>query len=683
MSFNSNRLYLFFLLIFFGLTCVGQKPDTFFVGKNVLVNRNGMHIYDTLTWRAMQWEKQQRAAAGRGFFLAGVNTPPAVQVPTVTGGRVLSVGAAHSLNNCGVTASFTPSNDSVVKAAFFNGTFTSTSTNGSTLTWYENGWWAGTGPTFYFGANPPGLYQVSLVAQNGSCSDTASCYYYITGVEPADRENIKGYYGTPNDEHSTTIAGVPSGGYLLGGYGYTNKPPWYFDVQPEGMLIKVAESGCIEWSKKIPTMFGGKLYKVLALQSGGYACSGYTDNTAYFMKLDALGNTVWTKIYYFDGAPLNAQWICETGDGGFALAGLTGEGITVLRTDAGGNVLWTRAYSFYSPGTTWYYIGGILALGQAVYLTGNLYANVLGSGTGNETQTPYGILVKLNDADGTTAWTKQYQMNGSYIAPGDLHPYGSGLLVNSTIGSSVPNTNNTLHFLDVDGNPLQSVTLSTPAESYGLAWTTALPLSDGSVYVLNAGTQSLDLQPGYAYHTEVIKLSANLTPSWSFDYGHYAGGRYFFPAVGQNGTLAILGDEIGQVVNTWSSLSDKLMFKKFNDAAADFGTTNYPCGFNATTVITTPQVLTSQPFTWTAESSPAPAVSDTAIDTYTVFTQVRYECPEFLDSCSFMKLTGASSICDLSRNYTYRIHRNNACAQPIQWELPPGVGLTGHTDTTV
>jgi len=76
-------------------------------------------------------------------------------------------------------------------------------------------------------------------------------------------------------------------------------------------------------------------------------------------------------------------------------------------------------------------------------------------------------------------------------------------------------------------------------------------------------------------------------------------------------------------------------------------------------------------------------VTDTTLVLYPIYAQVRYECPEFVDSCSFLKLTGPRSVCDLSGNYTYRAHRNNACAQPIKWELPPNATLVGQTDSTI
>ncbi|HEV9038396.1 MAG TPA: gliding motility-associated C-terminal domain-containing protein, partial [Puia sp.] len=163
--------------------------------------------------------------------------------------------------------------------------------------------------------------------------------------------------------------------------------------------------------------------------------------------------------------------------------------------------------------------------------------------------------------------------------------------------------------------------------------------------------------------------------------GHYTGGRYFFPAVGQNGAIAAVGDEIGQVVPVWRSFSNKLMFRKIDDGASDW--TSHLCYLASPTVNHTSETVTAQPFSWTSDAVSPAAEADTILSTYDLYAEVRYECPEFVDSCSFLKLTGTSSICDLAGGYTYRVHRNSACGEPVQWDLPPNVSLLGQTDTTV
>src|SRR6185437_14804144 len=106
--------------------------------------------------------------------------------------------------------------------------------------------------------------------------------------------------------------------------------------------------------------------------------------------------------------------------------------------------------------------------GSDLYVTGNLITNIGSYSTSGPPPSTSGFVLKINDADGTTQWTRQYTMNGTYITPRDIHAYGSDLLLNSTGVSAAPNANNTIHVLDVNGNPIRSTTLSTPGLSYGL-----------------------------------------------------------------------------------------------------------------------------------------------------------------------------------------------------------------------
>ena len=678
---------LFCIAILVSISSFAQAPDTIHVAGKVLVRNHGIYMYDSLEWQAMQWQKQHRRdirAPGPAFLStdAGAGGKPLLNAtpPNAATPRILSQPAAHPLNYCGVSASFTPGDDSVMTTMTAPVNFTSTSTNATSLTWLEVGIPVSHGNTFNFGENQPGLYDIMLVAQNGACTDTAIAYYYVKGVQSPDRRNIQAYYGTPQDEFTNDLAAVPSGGYLLGGYGYTYLKYIFNDGIPKGMLIKTSESGCVEWSKKIFSISSGALYKVLALRSGGYAVSGYNDSISYVMQLDATGNPVWAKRYYIDGTPLHAQWMAETADGGLVMAGgAGGDGLGVIRTDAAGNMLWDKTYAFASPQGTWYYIGGIMAQGQDVYLSGQLVANIM-SGVTPITKA-HGFLVDINDADGTTRWTNEYSMNGNYLGPKDIHPYGTGLLMNSAGTSSVGNYNNTLNFLDLNGAPIRSTTLYTPGLTYGIGWSKVLPLPNGEMYMFNSGTETLPLQPGYAYHSVFMRLDASQNPIWAKGYGHYTGGRFYFPVIGQNGTIAAAGDEVGQVTEVWRSFSNKLMFKKIDDGATDWS--SHLCYFFGTTVNTTPETVTAQPFSWTSDAVSPATVADTVLSTYDIYAQVRYECPEFVDSCSFLKLTGTSSVCDLSGGYTYRVHRNSACGEPVQWDLPPSVSLIGQTDTTV
>jgi hypothetical protein len=135
--------------------------------------------------------------------------------------------------------------------------------------------------------------------------------------------------------------------------------------------------------------------------------------------------------------------------------------------------------------------------------------------------------------------------------------------------------------LDTDGNIITSTTLSTPQLKYSLGYSTALPMANGDIYFLNAGTEKLNLQPYFAYHSNFVKIDASQQVKWSREYGSRGKGRYFFGAIGQDKTFAAIGDEWGSLLSTYGSISDKIQFKKIDSLG---GFDEADCGFWGLTV---------------------------------------------------------------------------------------------------
>ena len=87
---------------------------------------------------------------------------------------------------------------------------------------------------------------------------------------------------------------------------------------------------------------------------GGYIVAGHiatvaTGDDVYLIRIDANGDTLWTRTY--GGAESDqARAICQTTDGGYIVVGRSnsfGEGnwdMYLLRTDPNGDTLWTRTY---------------------------------------------------------------------------------------------------------------------------------------------------------------------------------------------------------------------------------------------------------------------------------------------------------------------------------------------------
>jgi len=138
---------------------------------------------------------------------------------------------------------------------------------------------------------------------------------------------------------------------------------------------------------------------------GGFIAVGYTysfgagDVDVFAVKTDAGGDTLWART--FGGpSPDYGHSVCEAGGGDYLIAGYTmssgrgGEDVYLIKIDAAGDTLWTRTYG--GPG---------LDEGRSVCLTGDGHILVAG-----QTQS-YGAgesdvyLLKI-DAAGDTVWTR-------------------------------------------------------------------------------------------------------------------------------------------------------------------------------------------------------------------------------------------------------------------------------------
>lgn len=118
---------------------------------------------------------------------------------------------------------------------------------------------------------------------------------------------------------------------------------------PEAHIIKTDSVGMLLWSKLLPSPSGSIAQDVLVLPGGEVVIVGQFGNDIFLIKLDIAGNTMWTKIYSFQGVQIAYQ-LCQTNDGGFAITGIFQPGgpatsdVLLLKTDSLGNYQWARYY---------------------------------------------------------------------------------------------------------------------------------------------------------------------------------------------------------------------------------------------------------------------------------------------------------------------------------------------------
>jgi predicted secreted protein len=176
-------------------------------------------------------------------------------------------------------------------------------------------------------------------------------------------------------------------------------------------LVKTDAWGDTVWTRTYGGTGEDYAYAVRQTVDGGWIVVGWTDSfggggyDVWLLKIDALGDTVWTRTYDA-GANEIATYVQQTADGGYVIAAQTnatgagGQDLWLIKTDAQGDTLWTRVLG--GPGHDWpTYV--VQTFDGGYVLTGRI-----------ESPIPRYIDVWLvkTDASGDTAWTRSYGGEG-------------------------------------------------------------------------------------------------------------------------------------------------------------------------------------------------------------------------------------------------------------------------------
>jgi hypothetical protein len=201
-------------------------------------------------------------------------------------------------------------------------------------------------------------------------------------------------YGGSERERAQSVHQTAKGGYFVAGFTETYSSG-YIDM----WLLRTDDQGDTLWSRSYGTASAyERAYCGDLTSDGGYIMAGYKSpgGEYYVVKVDSLGNEMWTKLYKPNAGPYvyEAWGIQETDDRGFVIAG-NGDSLYVVKTDSSGNVIWDRTHG---AGDLCYDVDQTIDGGYVV----------VGA-------TPVGIqyyvfLMKL-DADGDTVWTNKWLRN--------------------------------------------------------------------------------------------------------------------------------------------------------------------------------------------------------------------------------------------------------------------------------
>lgn len=199
--------------------------------------------------------------------------------------------------------------------------------------------------------------------QSGSVQQTGDGGYIVTGGTGSFSSSVDLWilrtdsigdtlwaktYGDTGWDYGHALQITNDGNYIVTGWkgiDYAAIDVW---------LLKIDTLGDTLWTKCYGDSLQDEGWDVKQTTDGGYIITGYTFNDAtysdlWLLKTDSLGDTLWTKRY---GGPSSDDGcsVQETSDGGYIITGRTssfGAGmidVWLLRTDASGDTLWTKTY---------------------------------------------------------------------------------------------------------------------------------------------------------------------------------------------------------------------------------------------------------------------------------------------------------------------------------------------------
>lgn len=316
-------------------------------------------------------------------------------------------------------------------------------------------------------------------------------------------------FGGVDKDYGYDLLLTDDGGYLLSGLTYS-----FGTGNTDFYLIKTDDNGVLQWSNT----YGGVGYdypiRIISTSDGGYLLGGTTTsygagmNDGYVIKINSIGDTLWTKTYggWYNEVIFD---INETSDKGFVMVGKTlsfdnpsGE-VYLIKTDSVGDTLFTKRYG-----------AGALDWGFAVEQTGDGGYIICGKTESWSTGYHDAYLIRTTST-GDTLWTRTFG--------GALYDWGNELLITDDGGFIITGNYNSSDFDGLTGDVfLFKVSASGNMEwqkSYGGTggdFANRLIITSDNGYFLVGATNSIGAGDFDLY---VLKTDINGDTLWTKTFG--------------------------------------------------------------------------------------------------------------------------------------------------------------------
>ena len=288
---------------------------------------------------------------------------------------------------------------------------------------------------------------------------------YVIKCDPAGNKIWEKYYGGIDLDVANSVIESKDGNFYIAGYTYNIQ-----NLYQQIYVLKLNANGDTVWTKN----YGGIEYElaqeIIETTDSNFVIIGTTDsygagnNDIFLIKINEIGDTLWTKTYGTNTYD-NGISIKETFDGGLILAGYTASNVIVIKTDSNGIVEWTKTYDQFETAT---------------YINLTTDGGYIISGYKGNNSRPYLI---RTDENGDTVWTNTYGWYG--IARSVLEkPEGGYVFTGQISTQSIANA--VLANVDESGNQLWYDIFGGTGNDFGKS----MMITPDSLYVIVGGTTS-------------------------------------------------------------------------------------------------------------------------------------------------------------------------------------------------
>jgi len=321
-------------------------------------------------------------------------------------------------------------------------------------------------------------------------------------------------YGGDKPESGYSAQQTNDGGYIVVGSSYQSGD--YADVY----LFKTDSGGDTLWTK---TYWESSTnhdwgYSVQQTNDNGYILTGENSSyggtgrrTAYLIKTDNFGDTLWTKMFGDTLIDIIGYSVIQTNDGGYALAGSiwssqNGLDVYLMKTDNNGDTLWTKSYGRCDN-----------EIGYSVQQStdGGFIISGITNSCESDSSRSHVYLLKT-DNNGDTLWTKVYRKSDHDVGHSVQQTTDGGYIIAGETNSWWGEDTRDVYIIKTDNNGDTLWTKTFGGESYDEAYSVQQTIDGG--YII-AGCTDLTGLGYHSYDVLLLKIDHNGNTLWSKAFG--------------------------------------------------------------------------------------------------------------------------------------------------------------------